>query len=425
MPSDYSGLYKLRLAEKEDKRKFLNRLINSGSFTPEESNQMLRELDVTGKFTIPTERKSGEFETKFKYDPSLDVSPERKYFGQAQYQPFPPPGEEKTGYFDTVVRPTESAFVPYQEEIKEPISIKPNLYTQNEDGTFSPVQVPIGTTKKEILPKFRQPEFTTDIRTKEREREAGKLQAQREFTENLSKEQIGIARKIANYELPLPSSFSMSKPYWQGIIGQAIKINPNFDIKDYQFRISVKRDFTSGKNSINIKSLNQSIAHLGELKKAGDKLINSPIELWNRIANTGLSAIGDPRVKNFTTAQNAVDGELSTVFKGTSGTDQEIKSWKEQTSSSNSPEQIQGAIRTAVDLVASRVAIIKDQYESNMKQPLDMAIIYPKSLKILKEMGIDTGQFDIVAEKSDSPSAEWDAEKKKRYEEWKRSKGLQ
>lgn len=102
------------------------------------------------------------------------------------------------------------------------------------------------------------------------------------------------------------------------------------------------------------------------MKETGDKLNNSPIQLWNKIKNAGLVAVGDPRVTNFLNAANAVAGEMATVFKGTSGTDQEIKAWRDNLSASMSPTQIQGSVDTLIELLGSRMLALNSQFEAGM-----------------------------------------------------------
>ena len=135
--------------------------------------------------------------------------------------------------------------------------------------------------------------------------------------------------------------------------------------------------------------------HLDSLSNAADKLDNAGPQFWNYIANKGLTAVaGDPRVTNFNTAATAVANELGTVFKNTGATDQEIKQWRENISSSQSPEQLHGSINTALDLLRGRMEALHNQWEQTMGKPKEIPLLSPNSAKILQHLGLDPSSID-------------------------------
>jgi hypothetical protein len=170
-------------------------------------------------------------------------------------------------------------------------------------------------------------------------------------------------------------------------IGMAKAFDPSFDETQYKSRAAVRKDFTSGKAAFNIRSLNTAIGHLDAFAKAGAELQNGSVQLWNRIANSTLNATGDPRVAKFLAAADAVSGEAATIFKGTSGTDQEIKAWREHLSSASSPEQIKATTEQLIELMASRLEALDGQYQSGMGKPRDFRFLNDKSAGILQKLG--------------------------------------
>jgi len=193
-------------------------------------------------------------------------------------------------------------------------------------------------------------------------------------------------KKIANYEMDL-KTLSFRGGSREKYMGLAALYDPSFDQTQYQARVSARRDFTSGKSANNIRSLNTVVGHLDSLKKASDVLDNAPVKLWNFIANQGLTQTGDSRVVRFNAAANAVESELANVFKGMGATDQEIKAWREQLSSSQSPEQLHGAIDQLIDLISSRMYALDAQYKVAMGKPKEFRILNDNSRKILENMG--------------------------------------
>ena len=213
--------------------------------------------------------------------------------------------------------------------------------------------------------------------------------------QGLSAGDTAIVKQLAEYKIPLPSGMALRTPYWQNILGRVAVYEPTFDATQYNVRMGVKRDFTSGTSSKTALSLNTAIGHLESLKKAADELDNSSFTPINSVVNRLQPLIGDPRVKKLNTTANAVAGELATVFKNTSGTDQEIKSWREQFSAYDSPKQIkEGGVNQAIELIGSRLGALRNKYEQGLGKPIDFQILSPKSRKILQSLGADVNSLD-------------------------------
>jgi hypothetical protein len=94
-------------------------------------------------------------------------------------------------------------------------------------------------------------------------------------------------------------------------------------------------------------------------------------------------------VVKFNAAANAVEGELANVFKGMGATDQEIKSWREQLSTSQSPEQLHGAIKQVTELLGGRMDAPAEQYKTGMGRAKDFHLLSPTSVGILHKLGAD------------------------------------
>jgi GH24 family phage-related lysozyme (muramidase) len=160
-----------------------------------------------------------------------------------------------------------------------------------------------------------------------------------------------------------PTSFAASKPYWQAILAHAANAEPGFDLTKWQSRVGTMKDFASGQAAKNVTSLNTVIGHLGSLKDSVDKLDNSNFTPANALKNSIQVLGGRPEPGNFNVARNAVADELARVFRSAGMSDHEINSWKENISAAGSPDQLKGAVSTAVELLNSRLDSLKDQYE--------------------------------------------------------------
>jgi hypothetical protein len=201
-------------------------------------------------------------------------------------------------------------------------------------------------------------------------------------------------RMITDYKMPLPSGMALRTPYWQNVLQLAGAYDPTFDASQYEARRRTRTDFASGKAAGNIRSLNTAVGHLDTLRKRADALNNSSFDTWNAIANWGLSRVGDPRVRDFSVAATAVEGELASLFKGTGATDQEIKQWRASLDASQSPDQLKAALDTATELLASRLEALRNQYQTGMGKAPDFKVLSDKSRQLLKGAGVDVDALD-------------------------------
>jgi len=217
-----------------------------------------------------------------------------------------------------------------------------------------------------------------------------------ELLAKLPADTAGLVKKIANYEMDLSKVTSMRGGQRERIASLVALYDPTFDMTQYGARNAVRRDFTSGKSANNIRSLNTAVKHLESLDRAGKKLDNSSLQLWNKIANTAITQTGDPRVTNFKTAANAVESEMASVFKNMGATDQEIKAWRENLNESQSPQQITGAIHTMIDLMGGRLAALDGQWTTNMGKPRDFAILSKSSKDILRKFGVNPDTMEAA-----------------------------
>lgn len=218
-------------------------------------------------------------------------------------------------------------------------------------------------------------------------------------TKTVPTQLLTTAKGVANYSIALPSSFALSRPYWQAVLAVAQQINPQFSQMEYQARYALRKDFTSGMAARNIRSINTAIAHLDTFLNQAKALGNRDFRLWNSAANRGQSQFGNPRLNNFNVAATAIQNELATVFKGSGATDQEIMAWRKSFMDANSPEQMMGVARTAWELMQGRANALKDQYQSVMGQQPKFSILSPTSKSILERRGLIGGN-----EKSGSTS---------------------
>jgi hypothetical protein len=229
------------------------------------------------------------------------------------------------------------------------------------------------------------------------------------FLETLSPDQAELVRAIADYKVDIAKVASLRTGQGgvsarQQMAQWVLQFDPSWDQTMYPARSRTRLDFSAGKAANNIRSLNTAVHHvvtlfekIRNLENAaeGDWLIFT--QLFNTAKNKFYTATGDPRITEFGLAANAVESELASLFKGTGATDQEIKAWREQLHSSQSVDQLEGAITTALGLLQGRLSALDQQWVANMNTPRDFRILSDSSRRELELMDIDVEAFDPVA----------------------------
>lgn len=209
----------------------------------------------------------------------------------------------------------------------------------------------------------------------------------------------GIAnevRAIAEGRMQLPAR-AMTSPRFQGVMQAVVNYDPSFDAINYNARANVRKDFTSGKSSQNIKALNTAIGHVGQLydqisgtaSHGGNGNILPGATMLNAVENAYSRSRGSAGITNFDQTAGAVASELTQVFRGTSGAEADIQRYLSELNPNASLDQKRGAVKNILGLLNSRLQALGDQYQKGMgtdKYPLDILDDHAKS--ILTKAGV-------------------------------------
>ena len=206
-------------------------------------------------------------------------------------------------------------------------------------------------------------------------------------------------KMLANYKLPLQALSRFTPATRERIYANAMKVNPDFNAAEYLVRQKTMDSFTSGDAAKQIRTLNSTISHFGQVldtAKAlpqGSPWYNKGTNMWNT------SIKGTAAEKNFSTARgNAIDMMVKYMTGGVPN-EGEKKKWEDIFSSANSPEQLQGAVNQAIIAMQDQTETLKDQWKEAFGSPYQKIFLNQRSNQILKNAGIDTTKID------DTPAA--------------------
>jgi hypothetical protein len=214
-----------------------------------------------------------------------------------------------------------------------------------------------------------------------------------EYLKALPAARSALIKGYAEGRVAFPSGFSQRSLANRQVLADIAQYDPSFDATNYQARAKTRADFTSGKSAQNVTAIDTTIGHFGSLLKAGDELDNfresvlPGITTLNQVKNWYNSSRGDPRIVKFEEAKDAVTRELTRVFRGTAGNVADIKAWEQAVSNSMTPEQLHGAVEQGVELLASRINAVGEQYRRGMGTTADVTeLLTPAAKKTLGQL---------------------------------------
>jgi hypothetical protein len=174
--------------------------------------------------------------------------------------------------------------------------------------------------------------------------------------------QRGTVQGMVEGTIAPPSSFALSKPYWQNMIAAAKQVDPTFDSANWSGRVAGMKSFKSGADAGTVRSANQVLGHISDLTDKADELHNSDYPSWNYVKNKWNSQTGEDAANNWVTQAHAVADELSTFMKGAGhSSDTEIRQWQESLSPNMSPQQQRGAIKTLMGIYDHALQALEDK----------------------------------------------------------------
>jgi len=205
-----------------------------------------------------------------------------------------------------------------------------------------------------------------------------------------------LIKGLANYTI---NPASVPTRNYRGVGGitqaQAIELaqqyDPTYDSKQYASRQAVMKEFTSGKYSQNINSLNTAVGHISDILSNFSGLNNTGFTPYNQAKNAVAKLFGSGAIGKASLNINAATGELASVFKSAGATDSEIKNLG-TIDANSSPDQVNSYIETATQLLASRLQALQDTYTQGMGKAPDnsfLSLTAQQQLLNLQQQGLN------------------------------------
>lgn len=143
--------------------------------------------------------------------------------------------------------------------------------------------------------------------------------------------------------------------------------------------------FATGKPGLNVLGLNTALGHVDSAYEAYKNIQNTDNAWLNRPLNALRKSTNDPNVIKLGLTLNALRGELASVFKGSSGTDMDAKSWHDYLTENLTPDQINAAIPQIDELLRSRLGGLENMRSSGMSGRGEAPLLSPHGAEISKK----------------------------------------
>lgn len=224
-----------------------------------------------------------------------------------------------------------------------------------------------------------------------------------------------VIRGMVDGRISPPSSFALSKPYWQGMIAKAADYDPTFDQTTWAGRVATRKDFTAGKSAAAVTALNTALAHAGTLVGNFDALNNFRFTPANTVLNAVEPLFGDARQNTAQQTVDALASEARKVFAASGGGNlTELQEWQKSFPLNGSPNQQHKALTNFVELLDGRLQALSDQYNRGMGRTDDpINLLQPKARAVYEKLtgrepenatGYQTGQTPATAATPATPA---------------------
>lgn len=204
-----------------------------------------------------------------------------------------------------------------------------------------------------------------------------------------------------------PTSFALSKPYWQNLMAIANAVDPTFDQTSWGARASARKDFQGGGKSYQLLNAgNTAIQHLGRLHDQIGDVSSSSIPLLNSAINLGSVQIGQPGVNAYNDTLGHLAEETTKFYRGTGGAEADIARNMENLSPNLSAAQKSAGVANTVHLIYGKLQPMVEQYNRTMGTNYPAShFLSAEAVRTIKKMGFDPDSGEATGQQQGAPKS--------------------
>lgn len=177
--------------------------------------------------------------------------------------------------------------------------------------------------------------------------------------------------KIATGEMPVPTAYEFTRnpDAAYAVLAAAQAENPSVSAQDLPSELQTLNAFNKGVPAQKVTALNTAMNHLETMHDLGVALKNGNMTSFNNVAQFFAQQTGEAAPTNAQEAAEIVGNEvMKSVVNSGAGTGPEREKLQEAFGKARSPDQMEGAIKTARHLLAGQAASMALQYKNGTKK---------------------------------------------------------
>jgi hypothetical protein len=187
------------------------------------------------------------------------------------------------------------------------------------------------------------------------------------------------AENIAKGNLPPATGINADK-----INNAVLKINPDYNARDYGLQTSAEKSFNTGKQGDKARSLNVAVSHLGTLDTAAAALHSGDIRVFNQFKQAWQRETGKTAPTDFNAVRELVADEIVAAVVPGVGALADRKALKDTIMAKSSPAQLQGVIKQYKELLGGQLGGLEKQYNaSTSKTDFKQRYLTPEAIAAL------------------------------------------
>lgn len=214
-------------------------------------------------------------------------------------------------------------------------------------------------------------------------------------------EQLAVKQMVQG-RMPFPQSRSLTTPYWQKKLEEAQQYDPKFDAVTWEGRVKTARDYApGGKVGQTLQSGSTAINHLGHLNSQIGDVSGIGLPLVGDTINQAVNKWNAPQGKlnPYMDTQGHLAEETTKFYRGTGGTEEDVKRNMLNLSPNLSTEAKQGGVNNTVQLIYGKLKPLADAYNTQMGTSFPAShFLPPDAVKTLKTMGFDPDTGEKVGQ---------------------------
>lgn len=204
-------------------------------------------------------------------------------------------------------------------------------------------------------------------------------------------------KAVASGQMAPPTSFAMTKPYWQQVMAAVTQFDPSYDSSTQPLRVAAAKQFTgNGKAAQVVSSVNRLAYHINDLYRDSRDLSGWNLGPASGLVNSGLQSFEKAALARYNATLPFIAGELQKLSKNGSAAEGETRQIMANLAPTQPASARLAAVQQLVELAQGQFKPIRDQWQAAFPDGRNMPVdISPETNAIFDAVENDHGPVAI------------------------------